>query len=176
MRALGITSGIGSMLQGARNAGFEIVCNLEWRDYYHFRDDLGRNTFRENFPGALFRHRISDLSFDEIDGITGVHLALGHPECGQYSNLSSTNNTYWGHDRRKEAGDIPLFVDLIKRLRPKYFLMDDLPGCLGAFPFKEFSDRLPGYDLFPEWICNAGYLNVQRYRNRFFVIGSLKSE
>ena len=35
---------------------------------------------------------------------------------------------------------------------------------------------LPDYDLFPEWISNWGYGNIQKYRNRMFIVGALKSE
>ena len=66
MRAVGITCGIGSLLIGARQAGFEVVGNIEWRKYYHARDQHGRNTFTENFRGAFFREKIDDLTPQEL--------------------------------------------------------------------------------------------------------------
>ena len=54
LKAIGITCGVGSMLLGARNAGFKVEGNVEWRKYYHAEDDAGRNTFTANFEGAAF--------------------------------------------------------------------------------------------------------------------------
>jgi site-specific DNA-cytosine methylase len=81
-------------------------------------------------------------------------------------------NPYRGDD----PSDIPLFVDLVARLRPRFFVMDDLPGSLRAFKMHEYSERLPDYDLFPEWVSNYHYGNVQKNRRRMFMLGALKTE
>lgn len=171
LRALGFTCGIGSMLVGARRAGFDVVGNVEWRGYYHARDAEGRNTFEANFPGAFLARRLDELSAERRAAIQGVDLIMGHPECGNFSNLN-TNHAEDSHD----PGDIPLFVDAIAELRPRFFAMDDLPKSFVAFSMEEYARRLPGYDLFPEWVSNWGYGNVQKQRNRFFMIGALKAE
>ena len=80
-RAIGITCGIGSMLVGAKQAGFDILSNVEFRRYYHWKDEQGRNTFIENFPGAIFKEKINEFTPQEIEKIMGADLAMGHPEC-----------------------------------------------------------------------------------------------
>ena len=175
MKVVGVTCGIGSMLLGARQAGFEVLGNVEWRKYYHAVDEEGRNTFSENFPGAFFRLGIDDLVDDELERITGIELAMGHPECGNFSNMSTVARSL-GHDHRMDPSDIPLFVELIARLRPRFFVMDDLPKSLVPYPMKEYADLLPDYDLFPEWVSNHGYGNCQKNRKRFFMIGALREE
>lgn len=174
LTAVGFTSGVGSMLIGARQAGFQVLGNVEWRDYYRMVDDEGRNTFIENFPGAFFARGLADLGEDEVESIRGATIALGHPECGSYSLLNSANKN--AREQKKDAGDIPLFIDYVRTLRPKYFVMDDLPQSFIAFPMSEYHDMLPEYDLFPEWISNYNYGNPQKFRRRMFMIGSLKSE
>lgn len=174
LRAIGITCGIGSMLVGARQAGFEVVGNIEWRRYYHKTDDAGRNTFTENFPASYFEHSIDDLDEDLVGASTRCDIALGHPECGNFSNLGGSNKNRL--EMMKDPCDIPLFIDLVARLRPRFFVMDDLPKSLGAFTMAEYVEKLPDYDLYPEWISNHGYGNVQRGRKRMFMIGSLRSE
>lgn len=171
LTAVGVTCGIGSMLVGARQSGFDVLGNVEWRRYYHASDDRGRNTFTENFPGAAFKRKIEDLDPVEIEKLMNPTLAIGHPECGNFSQLSSMNP-----NKTDDPGDIPLFVDIVARLRPRFFVMDDLPKSFIAFPMKEYVDRLPDYDLFPEWISNYHYGNVQKNRRRMFMLGSLKSE
>jgi DNA (cytosine-5)-methyltransferase 1 len=170
LTAIGVTCGIGSMLVGARKAGFDVLGNVEWRKYYHARDAQGRNTFKENFPRVIFKEKITDLSPEEIERMMNPTLALGHPECGNFSQLNANKAM------ASDPTDIPIFVDLIAQLRPRFFVMDDLPKSLGAFSMQEYMDRLPDYDLFPEWVSNWGYGNVQRQRNRMFMLGSLREE
>ncbi len=170
LTSIGITCGIGSMLIGAKKAGFDVLGNVEWRKYYHIADDKGRNTFKKNFPGAVMKYNVNELTEDELSMFTNVDLAMGHPECGCFSQLNPNKEAV--HD----AADIPLFVDLIAQFRPRYFVMDDLPKSFIAFPMKEYWERLPDYDLFPEWVSNYHYGNPQKQRRRMFMIGALKSE
>lgn len=176
MKAIGFTCGIGSMLVGARNAGFEIVGNIEWRRYYHYKDPEGRNTFTENFPNAFLKKDISEIpDCYRPDG--SLDLAMGHPECGNYSIMSGTAQFKKSFsEMNKDPGDIPIFVELVKRFKPRFFVQDNLPRSLLGYSIQEWAEALPEYDLFPEWVSNWGYGNVQKYRNRFFMIGALKSE
>lgn len=174
MKAIGITSGIGSLLVGAKEAGFSVVGNLEWRQYYHHRDDHGQNTFTANFPGAIFKEHLEDLELDEIATMMNADLAMGHPECGRYSRLSGSVKNR--DARAKDPSDIPLFVDLVARLEPRFFVMDDLPKSLDAYPMESYAAKLPAYDLYPEWISNWGYGNVQKGRDRMFMLGAKKEE
>lgn len=177
MKAVGLTCGIGSMLVGARQAGFDVIGNVEWRTYYHKADADGRNTFKENFPGAFMRKKAEDLTHDDIERLMGVELALGHPECGSYSTMSGTNA--WRGDKAPKVtdpGDIPLFTKLVSKIKPRYFVMDDLPKSFCAYSMGDYHAALPEYDLFPEWISNYNYGNIQKHRRRMFMVGSLRDE
>jgi site-specific DNA-cytosine methylase len=169
-RALGITSGIGSMLIGARTAGFKILGNIDWRKYYHVKDEQGRNTFTENFPGAFFKKNYKELTNEEKKLIQGCDIAFLHPECGNFSNLRVKK----GPEVRSNPGDIPLASQMIQIIQPKFFVMDNLPKALIAYNMEQWARDLPGYDLFPEWISNYNYGNCQKNRKRFFLIGALK--
>lgn len=174
LKAIGITCGIGSLLVGAKQAGFEVVGNLEWRKYYHLQDDRGRNTFKENFQGAVFKENFRDLELPEIERMMGADIALGHPECGRFSRLSGSVTTR--DARAQDPGDIPLFVELVSKFKPRFFVMDDLPKSFTAYPMEKYHELLPDYDLFPEWVSNWGYGNVQKGRDRMFMLGALRSE
>jgi site-specific DNA-cytosine methylase len=160
------------MLIGARTAGFKIIGNIEWRNYYHCKDDQGRNTFTENFPGAFLISSMDELDQGKIDTLQGIDLAMGHPNCGLYSPLTRSNY------RREiiDPGDLPLFVEMIQRIRPRFFVMDNLPRSLIAYSIEQWAQVLHEYDLFPEWISNYNYGNVQKRMNRFFMIGARKEE
>lgn len=174
LTALGVTCGIGSMLGAARQAGFEVIGNVEWRKYYHKKDSDGKNTFRENFPEAFFHDKYPQVHPEFWVDVPQADIVYGHPECGSFSALNFSNKNYLA----KQAGcaDIPLFLDAIAALKPRYFVMDDLPRSFIGLPMSEYHMRLPEYDLFPEWISNYHYGNVQLNRKRMFMLGSLKSE
>jgi DNA (cytosine-5)-methyltransferase 1 len=174
--AMGLTGGIGSMLAGASNHGFSIAGNIEWRDYYRWASLEGDSTFVNNYPGAFMSRGISDVPLDLIPST--IDFAVGHPECGMYSLLSAplVNRTKDFESRKTDLGDIPLFLEYVKELQPKFFLMDDLPNSFAALPMSAYVDMLPEYDLFPEWISNWAYGNIQKYRNRMFIVGALKHE
>lgn len=184
LKAVGLTCGIGSMLVGARQAGFEVLGNIEWRNYYRKKDEEGNNTFLNNFgpagspePKPFLKKSITDLTPQEIERIMNADLAMGHPECGNFSTMNGTNA--WRGDKAPkvtDAGDIPLFTKLVHDIRPRFFAMDDLPKSFIAYPMEEYARQLPDYDLWPEWVSNHGYGNIQVHRKRMFMIGALKSE
>lgn len=174
MKAVGITCGIGSMLVGARAAGFKVVGNVEWRKYYHEKDANGHNTFTVNFPDAIFPNSLEQMSEEEFQRFSNADLALGHPECGNFSQLSGANKNR--QEKLLDPADIPLFVEIVAKLKPRFFVMDDLPKSFMAYPMAKYHEKLPEYDLFPEWVSNWGYGNVQKGRNRMFMLGALKTE
>jgi len=173
-KVVGITCGIGSMMVGAKAAGFEVVGNVEWRSYYHDADEQGRNTYTANFPNTPFPYSLERMTEEEFERFSNADFAMGHPECGNFSRLSSANKN--AQEKLFDPADIPLFCDIVERLKPRFFVMDDLPRSLMAFPMEKYAEKLPDYDLFPEWISNWGYGNPQHGRDRMFMIGSLKSE
>ena len=77
MKAFGLISGVGSLLYGAKKAGFEIVGNCDWRKYYH------TGSFEHNFKRP-FTEDIYDYDISKIKGLT---MVMGHPECGNFSTL-----------------------------------------------------------------------------------------
>lgn len=163
MKALGMICGVGSMLIGAKEQGYEIVGNIEWRPYYN------TGTFEHNFPGAFYEKNLDSLSEEQLDRCSDLDLLIGHTECGNFSNMrANKNNQIDAGDK----GDIPIFVDAVQRLDPKFFVMDNLPKSLLVADWSYWMEALPGYDIHFEWINNYGYGNVQKNRKRLFVIGS----
>jgi len=114
-----------------------------------------------------------NLSVDEDESYVAKGFVVHN--CGRYSHLDAANKKT-NPDRGLDAADIPLAVDLFTKLKPRFFVMDDLPASLVAHPMQAYAEKLPEYDLFPEWVSNWGYGNIQKYRNRMFMVGSLKSE
>lgn len=139
------------------------------RGEYKFASFTVGGLRREEFPDD---EKLYDLSVDEDNSYVASGLVLHN--CGNFSQLSGANADK--DERLLDPADIPLFVDLVADLRPRYFVMDDLPKSFMAYSMAEYAARLPDYDLFPEWISNWGYGNIQKARKRMFMLGSLKSE
>ena len=168
MKAFGIYAGIGSPLIAARNAGFEIVGNFDSRSLAHYKDDEGRNTFIENFPGAsLYKKWEYDiLNLQDID------LLCGHPKCGNYSGLINKTGAERVEHSQRRSDQFDMFITAIAQIKPKFFFIDNLPKSLIGNPISRFSHYLPEYDLFPEFVSNFHYGNPQKNRNRYFIIGA----
>ena len=157
--------GVGSMLIGAKRQGYDIVGNIEWRQYYH------SGTFEHNFPGSFMTDTLKDLTPEQIESCKDLDLIIGHTECGNFSNMrANKNNAIDAGDK----GDIPQFVEAVQTLKPKFFVMDNLPKSLIVANWSYYAEALPDYDIHFEWVNNYGYGNVQKNRKRLFVIGSKK--
>ena len=166
LRVLNMIGGIGSMTIGAKEQGYEVVGNIEWRPYYH------TGTFEYNFPDAFMVKTLAHLTPEQEARCQDLDLIIGHTECGVYSNLN--NNKEAIKDKNKNKGGIPQFVECVQRFRPKFFAMDNLPKSLTAATWEYWNTELPDYDIHFEWINNYGYGNIQKNRKRLFVIGSKK--
>lgn len=162
LTALGMTDGVGSMLVGAKEQGYHILGNVEWRRYYH------TGTWQHNFNNAWMVH-----NWDQAKVPEDVTLVMGHPECGQWSALaySSLGNTV---DRWEVPSDIPLFIEGIRKIKPEFFAMDNLVKSLRAVPLTKWNEELPEYDIFAEYISNYHYGNIQLNRKRMFIIAAKK--
>jgi site-specific DNA-cytosine methylase len=153
------------MLIGAKKAEFKVVGNIDWRNYYH------TGTFEHNFKKGFMIKRLGDLTKEQVEDLKGVDLIMGHTECGNFSQLNAKVNDDCGN-----PGDIPEFVEAIRKLKPRFFAMDNLPKSLIAFTALMWRKELKDYDIFFEWISNYNYGNIQKFRKRLFVIGARKEE
>jgi site-specific DNA-cytosine methylase len=147
LKAFGLISGVGSLLYGARKAGFEIVGNCDWRKYYH------TGSFEHNFNKPF----TMDLYDYDITNLRGLTMVMGHPECGNFSNLRAKKMD------PTNALDIPKFVKEASLLQPQFILMDDLPRSLLVYGLEEYKKHLGDYDLSFEWVSNWGYGNVRKF-------------
>jgi DNA (cytosine-5)-methyltransferase 1 len=162
------------MLLGARQAGFEIVGNFEWRKYYHKKDAEGRNTFTMNFPKAFFTEQYPQDHPEWLEECRNIDIIFGHGECGHASALNFSNKNY--KTQQSGTSDIPKLVKAVAVIKPRFFALDNLPASCNGMPLSEYHRLLPDYDIFPEWVSNYHYGNTQLNRKRMFMVGALKTE
>lgn len=166
MNVLGVYGGIGSMMIGAKQQGWNVIGNIEDREMFF------TGTFEANFPNAFMVHSRDELTDEQLQQCKNVDLILGHPKCGSFSALRLPTKTL--DDARKTlAGNFAKFIDCIIDFKPKFFAIDNLPKSLNEFTYKDWAEKLPDYDIHFEFISNRNYGNAQ-LRKRLFVIGARK--
>lgn len=168
-------AGAGGLSLGFEQAGFDIAAAVEI-------DPIHCGVHHYNFPStATICASITDLNGDEIRHRAGIgdrdiDVVCGGAPCQGFSLI--------GHramdDPRNQL--VFHFVRLIKELRPKYFVFENVRGLtIGAH--KKFLGELvealtsAGYKILLPWrVLNAADYGVPQDRKRLFLIGARKGQ
>ncbi len=122
--AIDLFSGAGGLAEGFRQAGFTILSGTD-------TNAAAGATFRWNFPEASFFHTaVSKLSGEALLEDAGLKpgeldCLIGGPPCQSFS--------YNNHQRSDEDHRATLFrgyLRLVKELKPKCLVMENVPGIL----------------------------------------------
>lgn len=142
-------------------------------------------THRLNFPHTS--HETVDLADDKIrsklaDQFVGKDIALvaGGPPCQGFSMFGRrrfVNTRGYAPDGDPRNKLVFAFVEFVKRVQPRWFLMENVPGLAnlddGAFLnslLEEF--RIAGYKNSEARILNAADYGVPQLRRRLIIIGN----
>ncbi len=161
-------AGAGGLSLGASRAGFEVSCAVEI-------DKFALETHATNFPKSM--HLPLDIS--TLDGkalLSSVNLKkgkidglIGGPPCQGFSVIGRRSPT----DLRNN-----LFVNffrLVKEIRPRFFLAENVPGILNSrydeLRQDAFSLIQNDYELLSPLIIPANEYGAPTTRTRVFFIG-----
>ncbi len=166
--AIDIFAGGGGLSLGLEQAGFDIILAID-RDPYHAA------TFQRNFPLSRVLcadvRRLEGRKIRELIGDIDIDLICGGPPCQGFSHIGKRNSS----DPRNLL--IKHFSRLVAELRPKAFLMENVPALQEAkrkSPLSEAIDSLSaaGYRITtPARALDASNFGVPQRRGRLFVIG-----
>ena len=171
--AVDLFSGAGGLSLGLAEAGFSFVQAAElWAPAI--------KTYRCAFPN----HPLLAADLGEIDQSTflsatrlgpgDVDLVAGGPPCQGFSVQRI------GSDRDERNHLVLRFGELVNWLRPKMFLMENVPGLLGkrgrvlASAFSEFIQS-HGYDV-TSCVIDAADYGVPQRRRRVIICGWLRNQ
>ncbi|PAC84663.1 DNA cytosine methyltransferase [Bacillus subtilis] len=161
-------SGVGGLSLGFRQAGFNIVIANE------IDSDISR-AYEMNHPeGKMINEDITKLEiesvFSEYKG--KIDVVIGGPPCQGFSQKGARRIL---DDERNFL--FKYYLKVVDYLRPKYFLMENVPNLLtanrGSFKqdiYHEFENI--GYQL-DSAILNAFDYGVPQTRRRAFILGKL---
>ena len=156
--------GCGGLSLGFQNAGYEILAAFDnW--------DEAIKIYTENFNHKVFKKDLGDT--ENIEDIIQLcpDMIIGGPPCQDFSSA--------GH-RNEELGRANLtisYANIIEKVRPKYFLMENVPTI-------QKSEKLPivldifkkaGYGV-SKRVLDASLCGVPQARKRYIVIGALGEE
>lgn len=162
-------AGAGGSSLGYSMAGYRELLAVEW-------DDNAVATFKLNFPDVPVYHGdICKLTVDEclkLAGLTGprqLDVLDGSPPCQGFSTAGKRDMT---DDRNQLFRE---FVRLLRGLRPKVFVMENVSGMVKGkmkLIFAEIMRELKasGYVVSAR-LLNAMYFNVPQSRERMIFIG-----
>lgn len=159
--------GAGGLSDGLRQAGFNPLLGVDF-------DKIALATYRENHPeSATIDRDIATVKPDEVSRAVGgrtIDLIAGGPSCQAYSTVGKRieddpRNFLFKH-----------FSRLVRELRPKFFLMENVKGLLtfrnGVFKqIIEESFASAGYHVISKVLCAADY-GVPQRRHRIVFIGT----
>lgn len=176
-KAVSLFSGCGGFCEGVRLSGFDVLAAVEW-------DRFAAETYRHNFPEVpLFEGDIHDFldptaetwaaeadRFKHLEDLNDLDLVFGGPPCQGYSQIG----TRLLDDPRNEL--YAQFVRVLDALKPKVFLMENVPNMLllGKGRFKEealtaFAEH--GYSNVGVTVTAATDYGVPQLRRRAFFFG-----
>ena len=171
LKVIDLFSGAGGLSQGFRDAGFDVISAVEI-------DKNLSQTYRENFKKTkIFEEDITKVnSNDLLVNKSNVDVVVGGPPCQGFSMSGKRirGNGIFLNDKRNKL--FKEFVRVIKDLKPKIFLMENVPGILNIYQGKTKNQILSifksiGYDTKVKVLLAADY-GVPQLRKRAFFIGN----
>ena len=163
MRHASFFSGVGGLDLGFERAGIETVSVSEI-------DPYANSVLAERFPGAPNLGSITEINADDIPeadiwsgGFPCQDLSVAGKRAGFSGKRSSLAFT---------------FLDLVERRRPRWLVLENVPGLFSSNQGRDFLRLLSemdelGYSV--AWrTLDARYFGVAQRRRRVFIVASLK--
>jgi DNA (cytosine-5)-methyltransferase 1 len=164
IKTVDLFCGCGGLSLGFQNAGFDIVAAYDnWKPAV--------DVYRMNFEHPVYEKDLADAQTQEGIKNHSPDIIIGGPPCQDFSSA--------GH-RNVNLGRAILtttYCDIITKVHPPYFLMENVPEItkkdIFADVFKRFKEA--GYDL-SSMILDASLCGVPQSRKRYVLVGCLGEE
>jgi DNA (cytosine-5)-methyltransferase 1 len=167
LRIAELFAGIGGVVGGFVDAdGYETV-------YLNDADALAKKAFLHNFPyleqqyhescvSSIDGNTLLEAAGGEVDGILGCPPCQGFSAVGPRKSRDPRNDLIW-HMRR-----------LIWSVRPKFFVLENVPALLTSRYYRQFVESLSQRYVIASDVLNAAEFGVPQLRRRAVVIGFQK--
>lgn len=163
-KVLGVCQGQGALLFPLKK---HLVANIEPRGCFH---TPGEEQWKINFGNIPFVRTVAEVE----DKLKDIDIIISSPNCGSSSILSYSRRKKLG--KPKEDPTISLFLNSIKEIKPKLFLMENLPKLLDFIPISEWEENFPDYEIIYHCGSVSQFGNSQISRVRLILIGIKKGQ
>ncbi|MDW8553563.1 DNA cytosine methyltransferase [Staphylococcus nepalensis] len=161
-------SGCGGFSKGFEQAGYNILMGIDnWKDAITTYKNNHENakTINDDITGITGQQILDylDITFEDVDVIIGGPPCQGFSLSGKRT-LSDPRNILYKS-----------FVDIVNYIRPKAFVMENVPGLVSLFKGEAKNNILNdfqniGYNVNYK-ILNASNFGVPQNRKRVFFVG-----
>lgn len=161
MRALDIFCGGGGSSYGARQAGADIVCGIDF-------DDVAAETFKANFPTALVvNSKLESVKLGLLrDRIGDIDLLLASPECTNHT--CAKGSAPRSEESRATAMQVIRFA---KAFGPRWIILENVVHMRPWSRYKELKGKLWGLGYHVnEMVLDASAFGVGQKRRRLFIV------
>jgi len=170
--AIDLCCGAGGMTLGFEQAGFDIVCAVDI-------DPIHSATHKFNFPNCkVINGDIGKIKGEDIQNIIGketqIDLIIGGSPCQGFSRIGKQDI----NDVRNNL--LFEFARIVNELKPKYFVLENVPGLLDKKYSNLFQKLLKTFDSYGYYTgeithkLNAKDFSVPQNRERIFIVGAIK--
>lgn len=159
LTAIDLFAGAGGLSLGLESAGIQSVMAVEIN-----RD--AADTYRSIFGAAEILQ--TDISRVDFRAWRGVDLVAGGPPCQPFS----VGGLRRGREDRRDF--LPEFVRAVLEVRPRVFVMENVPGLVAFMPYLEtvLAPLRHLYRIAQPTVINAADYGVPQLRRRLLIVGS----
>lgn len=161
MRTVDLFCGCGGMSLGFQMSGYQIVGAFDF--WQPALDCYSANMNHPTFYQDLSKKNLSLRLIRPL----APELIIGGPPCQDFSSAG-------GREEGERANLTVSYAKVIKNLRPKYFVMENVSRARSSQAYAEAREifKSAGYGL-TEQVLDASKCGVPQKRKRFFCIGAL---
>ena len=168
--AIDLFSGCGGLTLGLKRAGFRVIGAIEI-------DPLSAETYRTNHQEVnLWEKDIRDVGVKDLKRQLEIRkgqldLLAGCPPCQGFSSMRTLNRPGNVADPRNDL--ILEFLHLVRELRPKTVMMENVPGFAADERFIYFREGLVALGYSVVWdVLNAADYGIPQRRRRLILLAS----
>ena len=167
LNAMDLFSGCGGLSTGLEEAGIKVSCAIE------LDKEIARNYAINHENTLMLNEDIKNISNPQFKNIgKNIDLVAGCPPCQGFTqiNRNNSNNNY--KDERNEL--ILEYLRVIKVIKPKYIMMENVPQIIHYDKFKFMISELNKIKYSIDYkIINVKDFGVPQNRKRLVLIGAI---
>ncbi|MDQ7251289.1 DNA cytosine methyltransferase [Dongia sedimenti] len=168
IRAVDFFCGVGGLTHGLSKGGVRVVAGIDI-------DDACQFPYEENNEARFINKDISDITASEVRKLLGrksLTLLAGCAPCQPFSTYSRSARKAKAH---ADWSLVSAFGEIIKRVKPDYVTMENVPELADHRVFKKFLRMLDGYRI--DWkIVECDEVGIPQTRSRLVLVAARKGE